>query len=229
VALGALPGCDSPAPVGPSPAAPTSSAATTDAPAVTPTRAPAHPFVIADASTGRLLQAADGLSSYDRHAIRDDELARLVHLPCVTGTPASDARINGRAGMSMAFASAPPPYGVDSQVSQTLTLYRAGGAIQYMSELAAALTACPSEPSGSRTLTRTVVQRDFAGDESLLIGINYSAAANPTMPSVSSMYQVVLRADDVVMVLLVEPFETGDVRRETLDRMLEAAIARAED
>jgi hypothetical protein len=225
-ALGTLTGCDPAQPVDPSPSAsagPTGPAVTS-APAAT-----ARPVAIADASTDRLLQASDLTSSYDRYTTGGDELAQVVHLPCATGAPASDAGIIDRAAISMSFGSAPPPVAVDSQVSETLTRYGPGGAAQYMSELTAALSACPSEPSGSRTLTRTVVERDFAGDESVLIGISYPPNANPAMLSISGRYQVVLRADDVVMVLLVGPFETGDVRRDTLDRTLEVAIARAED
>jgi hypothetical protein len=214
------PGAISPGAVGPSGSA---------GPAATATGPSGRPVAIADASTDRLLQGADAYSSYDPHPARDDELTRVVRLPCATGGAASDARIIDRAGMSMSFASEPPPYGLDSQVSEALTIYRPGGASQYMSELAAALTACPTEAAGSSPLTRTLVQRDFAGDESLLIGYDYPAPANPAMPAIRGAYLVALRADDVVMVLLVTPFESGNVRRGTLDSILAAAIARAED
>jgi hypothetical protein len=99
------------------------------------------------------------------------------------------------------------------------------GAPQYMSELTAALAACQSD----RRLSYTVVASNFAGDQSVLIRVDQAPPGDPRVPSVSSWYQVVMRADDVVMVLTVTPFESGSVPRETVDTMLDVAIGRAED
>jgi hypothetical protein len=61
-------------------------------------------------------------------------------------------------------------FGVQAQqiyghVSEVLTLYRPGGAAQYLSELTTAVATCATDPA----TTRTVAAKSFAGDESLLI------------------------------------------------------------
>jgi hypothetical protein len=199
----------------PSPAAPS--------PTSTPT-----PVSIADASPTRLLRDTDVSSPYGRRALSPTEQAATVRLPCASGPPASDAQVVDRSAMGMSFASTPPG-AVDSDVTETLTLYGPGGATRYVAELTAALAACPSEPSGSGTVGHAIVQRGIAGDESVVIADTNSPPANPRIPSISGTFTVVVRADDVVLVLRLSPFESGETRREVLDQVLAKAIGRAED
>jgi hypothetical protein len=107
-----------------------------------------------------------------------------------------------------------------------LTLYRPGGAAQYMSEVAAAVATCAT----NRESTRTVAARSFAGDESLLILDSFlgGGSGQTPMPIPSSSYRAVIRTGDVVMVLVVEPLESGLTERQTSDTMIDIAITRAE-
>ena len=107
-----------------------------------------------------------------------------------------------------------------------LTLYRPGGAAQYIAELTAAVATCPTKAEK----TRTVAARSFAGDESVLILEEFvgGGSGQTPVPTPSSSYRAVIRADDVVMLLYVGPLESGLTQRETIDTMIDIAIKRAE-
>lgn len=222
-----LTGCGS-SPTGEPTAAPASpitasDAATTSTPPAPPP-VPARPVNISDASTDRLLQASDAPSTYGAQPLPPPDLAASTRLPCATTAPASDTEIVDQNGMTMSFALR-PDNGYDSQAAQVLTLYGPGGAARYMSELTAALAACPVD----QWLSYTLDASNFGGDESTLIRVDHAPPRDPRVPYVSSWYRVVMRADDVVMVLSIAPFESGSVLRETVDTMLDIAISRAED
>jgi hypothetical protein len=151
----------------------------------------------------------------------------LVTPPCATAAPASEALVVDRNAIGMSFGF--PAQQIYGHVSEVLTLYRPGGAAQYMSELTAALPPCATN---SET-TRTVAAKSFAGDESVLIlstfqGSGSMQVGQTPIPVPSSSYRAVIRADDVVMVLEVGPLESGLTQRETNDTMIDIAIKRAE-
>jgi len=208
-------------PVGPSTPRPSESVSHSPSPTSAP--APSRPVSIADASAGRLLQASDAPSTYGREPLSAAELAASARLPCATTDAATDAQVLDRNGMTMSFGLQ-PSQGFDSQAFQTLTLYRPGGAAQYMSDLGAALATCPADQGRSYAADAS----NFAGDESVLIRVNPAPPSDPAIPYTASWYQVVMRAGDVVMILKVTPFESGSVPRQTIDTMLDLAISRAE-
>ena len=125
-------------------------------------------------------------------------------------------------GMSFGF----PAQQIYGHVSEVLTLYHPGGAAQYMSELTAAVATCATNTG----TTRTVAAKSFAGDDSILIFTTFmgGGSGQTPVPTPSSSYRAVIRADDVVMVLEVQPLESGLTQRETMDTMIDIAIKRAE-
>jgi hypothetical protein len=147
----------------------------------------------------------------------------MVTTPCAAAAPASEALVVDRNATNMSFGFQEPMH---STVSEVLTLYRPGGAAQYMSELTAAVATCAT----STEIRRTVAAESFAGDESVLIFSTFQGGGSgqTPIPIPSSSYRAVIRADDVVMVLDVEPLESGLIQRETIDTMIDIAIKRAE-
>jgi hypothetical protein len=118
-----------------------------------------------------------------------------------------------RNAMNMAFSLDAQP--IHQTVSEALTLYRSGGAAQYMSALTAALAGCPTDHG----TTLTVAARSFAGDESVLILNTFQNG---------SSYRAVIRAGDVVVVVDVQPLESGQTERATADAMIRIALKRAQ-
>ena len=187
--------------------------ATTPTPTAAPTTPAAGKVVLPDASARRLIQAGDTAQSAAREALSSDRQLRMVTLPCATAAPASDAIVVERNAMNMAFSlDAQPIY---QTVSETLTLYRSGGGAQYMSALTAALVGCPTDHG----TTLTVAARSFAGDESVLILNTFQNGTS---------YRAVIRSGDVVLVLDVQPLESGQVERATADAMVGVALKRAQ-
>jgi len=190
---------------------------TTPTPTAAPPASPAPPAagkaVIPDASARRLIQVGDTAQGAAREALSLDRQLRMVTLPCATAAPATDALVVERNAMNMAFSlDAQPIY---QTVSEALTLYRSGGAAQYMSALTAALAGCPTDHG----TTLTVAARSFAGDESVLILNTFQNG---------SSYRAVIRAGDVVVVVDVQPLESGQTERATADAMIRVALKRAQ-
>lgn len=216
-----LAGCDGPTSQNADPTSPATSGTaslgtSTPTPTTAPPASPAPPapakVVLPDASARRLIQAGDTAQSAAREALSSDRQLRMVTLPCATAAPASDALVVDRNAMNMSFSLNAQP--IFQTVSESLTSYRPGGAAQYLSELNAALTRCPTD----RVTTFTVAARSFAGDESVLILNTFQNG---------SSYRAVIRAGDVVMVLDVQPLESGQTERATADTMIDVALKRA--
>ena len=177
-----------------------------------PAASSAQRVVIPDASARRLIQVGDSAQGAAREALTPDRQLRMVTLPCATAGPAGDALVVERNALNMSFSLDAQP--IRQTVSEALTLYPAGGAAQYLSELNAALARCPTDHG----TTFTVAARSFAGDESVLILDTFQNG---------SSYRAVIRAGDVVMVLDVQPLESGLTERATAEAMIGVALRRA--
>jgi hypothetical protein len=108
-------------------------------------------------------------------------------------------------------------------VSQTITVYRSGGAAKALSELRAAVKACPTETDGPNTYKHEVVSAPKRGDGSMLVKVT---GANDQIPIGYAAYVSVVRLGDVVSVLFAVGWEGATVERAEIDSFTQQAIRR---
>jgi hypothetical protein len=108
-------------------------------------------------------------------------------------------------------------------VSHTITVYRSGGAARALSELRAAVTACPTETDGANTYTHEVVSAPTRGDGSLLVKVT---GTNTQIPIGYAAYVSVVRLGDVVSVLSAVGWEGATVERADIDSFTQQAVRR---
>jgi hypothetical protein len=182
----------------------------------------ARPVAIPDAAAYRLIQLSDTPQSAVRETLSQEWRGALVTPPCATAAPASDTLVVERTTVGMAFELQGGP--IVSTVWEMLTRYRPGGAAQYMSELTAALAACGAEDG----ITRTFAARSFAGDDSVLVLSTFISGLTMQTQQLHATYFAAIRSREVALLLSVQPVESGEIQRATMDRMIDIAIKRAE-
>jgi hypothetical protein len=215
-------GCTAPTASPPAPA-PSISAAPA-APSPTPT------LVVGDITPDRLLQVADGgREPYGYGAMRD-EFINTVRPPCATAAGASEALIVKRATATMSYRFSPPPSDVfDGDVDEMLTRYQNDGADRLVAEWWAGVAACPHEQVGQGTQDHTVLGTGFAGNESILIStLRKGQAPGPPGTTYSATnYTAIIRIGDAAIVLRVFGWELTSAKPEDVERLVQAAVARA--
>jgi hypothetical protein len=138
---------------------------------------------------------------------------------------ATDSAIGVRRTRTIYFYSpeAQEGYIPNGTVSHTITVYRAGGATRALSELRAAVTACPTETDGANAYTHEVVPAPKRGDGSVLVKVT---GANSEIPVGFSAYVSMVRLGDVVSVLYAVGWEGATVERAEIDSFTEQAVRR---
>jgi hypothetical protein len=115
-------------------------------------------------------------------------------------------------------------------VSQTITVYEAGGAVAAMAQLRAAVSACPTdtERSPSSTHSHRLAPATARGDDSLLLETTFDYPAGPTeqppYPARLTFMLSVVRLGDVVTMLNVSGWEGLDADPVIAERYTELAV-----
>ncbi|MEV6816416.1 hypothetical protein [Micromonospora sp. NPDC051296] len=125
------------------------------------------------------------------------------------------------AGRFRQFAGGPEVYGFES-----VTRYRAGGAEAFLAEVRDRVARCATftspDQTGDATWRAQVAERDFTGDESLLVYVGTGTAAKPSYPG---WWVGVARVGDLVIV--VEPVSDLGGSRAFAKTMTGKAVQRA--
>jgi len=124
------------------------------------------------------------------------------------------------AGRFRHFAGGPEVSGYES-----VTRYRAGGAEAFLAEVRDRVAQCATfspDQSGDVTWRAQVAERDFTGDESLLIYVGIGTAEEPNYPG---WFLGVARVGDLVLV--VEPASDLGGSRAFAKTMTRKAVQRA--
>ena len=141
--------------------------------------------------------------------------------PCNDRLPSDDLRL-ARAAAYVLFRFQPDGYTPDGTAYEVITRYRSGGASAYLADLKAAVQRCP----GTGAVTRSVVETNFAGDESVLVREVHTADFEGT-PIESEYLVAAVRLGELIVILDGSGWEGGQVARESYDRVLAAALTRA--
>jgi hypothetical protein len=138
---------------------------------------------------------------------------------------AADSAIAVRRARTIYYYSpeAQEGYIPNGTVSHTITVYRSGGAARALSELRAAVTACPTRTDGPNTYTHEIVSTPRRGDGSLLVKVT---GANAQIPIGYAAYVSVVRLGDVVSVLFAVGWEGATVERAEIDSFTQQAVRR---
>jgi hypothetical protein len=155
---------------------------------------------------------------------------RRVDRPSLCGAMyPSDARIGRERSRHIFYSSvnAPPDYVPLGTVDQTISVYEPGGAEAAMSEIRAAVIACPSEKAdnGGTAKYRLLTPKD-TGDDVILIEETWTPppSDSPPYPSVTKQLYYFVRIGDVLTELFVTGWEDIDADRSVGDDYTNRAV-----
>jgi hypothetical protein len=190
--------------------------------------APPGPLVVADVSPARLLQAVD-VDPFGYGVIPPDRLGAVPQPPCAGAAGPSEALLDTRVSATMSYRFGGPNAGYDGTVDEVLTRYRTDGAARLLAEWKVAVAVCPHLDLDPFAADHAIVGSGFAGHESILVATTRSGPTSRDDPQRFSYtdYTALIRVGDAAIVLRVGPWETGSPRRDDVDRLIGAALARA--
>jgi hypothetical protein len=143
---------------------------------------------------------------------------------------AEDDKVTARRSVYSAYVApgTPADHVPLATVSQTITAYRDGGAEEFMERLRGIVANCDTFDQGDVTVTYEVLDPPAAGDEAIYL-LRTWPPGDETRPTPSEARIVVIRAGDVVTVLLDQAWETGDSDPEYVARLIPMAVGAIED
>jgi hypothetical protein len=208
--------------------APATSAPSRSAPSTRTT--PTGPLIVPNVSSTRLLQAADGGEDpFGYGVMPPDHVAAVLRPPCASAAGPSEALLDLRVSATMSYRFSGSDAGYDGTVDEVLTRYRVDGAARLLAEWKAAVAACPHLDLDPVAADHAIVASGFAGPESVLVTTTRSGPTSRDDPQrfSSTEYTALIRLGDATIVVRVGPWETGSPRRDDVDRLIGAALARA--
>src|SRR6266540_1901533 len=117
----------------------------------------------------------------------------------------------------------------DGTFVETITTYRSDGGVQFMAELRAAVTACPTQTRDHTTYRHRILSGSAYGDESMLIEMRYPTVDVEGRPTGGDDVRLisVVRIDGVVMVLYEQGWEAGwSAEGPVVDSFTRTAVSR---
>jgi hypothetical protein len=189
------------------------------------------PLVVPDVTPARFLQLSDG--GYDAHGGREipaENQAALLANAC--GAPAtSEQKLIERSSFSMSYRFSDPEWTYDGDVEEIISRYEPGGAAEYLTEIEQAVASCPHKAysDSPATVDYAIVPAAVVGNDSVLITEyvdSHPTEFKPYRTSYTTM-KMIIRAGDATILLRVTGWEGSDVKREHLDRLVQAALTRA--
>src|SRR6266508_879354 len=153
-------------------------------------------------------------------------------LPSLCGAKyASDSSIQVRRTMHIVYWADRHPAGTvpDGTFDETITTYRSDGAVQFVAQLRAAVTACPTQTRDGTTFQHRLLSGTPYGDESILIAVRYPTRDPEGRPTGGDDVRLisVVRVGGVVMVLYEQGWEAGwSADRAVVDTFTKTALAR---
>jgi hypothetical protein len=196
---------------------PTAQSSTSDSPAASsaaPTPSPSRSVALGPPATTPIPDAAffkpPANRTHEAPAKPENGRGEMPKL-CGARRP-SDAQIGKQRNRHIVFhgVNVPDGYIPDGTVSQTISVYRPGGAVAAMAELRAAVAACPSEKlSAETTVTYKILPPYALGDDALLVEQTWSTTS-PEFPSTPKSLLAAVRIGDAVTTLWVTGWEGID-------------------
>ncbi len=153
-------------------------------------------------------------------------------LPSLCGAKyVSDSSIQARRTMHITYWKGRHPVGTvpDGTFDETITTYRSDGGVQFMAELRAAVTACPTQTRDHTTYRHRILSGSAYGDESMLIEMRYPTVDVEGRPTGGDDVRLisVVRIDGVVMVLYEQGWEAGwSAEGPVVDSFTRTAVSR---
>jgi hypothetical protein len=193
-------GVESPSP------APTTSAPSSPAATGSPSRTKPAPTTIPNSA---FLQLADTNGDERPTEVPSDNM-----LPSLCGAKyPSDSSIQARRSMHIVYWAHQHPAGTvpDGTFAETITTYRSDGAVQFVAQLRAAVTACPTQTRNGTTYRHRLLSGSAYGDESILIEMRSPTRDPYGQPIGGDDVRLisVVRVAGVVMVLYEQGWEAG--------------------
>jgi hypothetical protein len=138
----------------------------------------------------------------------------------------SDALIDRRRGRSLSYFDSIATAQDNPQwiIGDTITVYRAAGAVAAMTDLRAALSACPRDSRDGATLSYRLPTPKPYGDDRILIEETWNAPPDSTQPPYATLFSVV-RVGDVVTVLQVAGWDGSNAAADIADSFTGLAVS----
>ncbi|WP_238011699.1 hypothetical protein KZZ52_46035 [Dactylosporangium sp. AC04546] len=143
----------------------------------------------------------------------------------------SDALVQGRRTLHAIYSKDPSRQDMvpDGAFDETVTTYRADGATQFMQQLRAAVTACPSQTREGIRYQHRMLTAGQHGDEAILFEVRYPTLNTDGKPTGGEDVRLVsvVRVGTVVLVLYEQGWERGSsADRADVDRFTTVALSR---
>jgi hypothetical protein len=149
---------------------------------------------------------------------------------CAAAVYPSAAQAAVRASVSLMYRSPElgPEYVPNDQVYNTVTVYRGGGADQFLADLRAAVKDCPTGKSGSLDATFRSLGSMSLGDESLLVEKATQAYGDDGTPSQGKRrtYIAAVRVGDSVTLIETLGYESAPSERTDVEAFAKTATDR---